>query len=89
MPNLLVQQDSQRTLTKASWFFQDGTLALQKSSAPWPRDENDWVLYNKKVPGKLQELVKDGYRVVIFRYLYSHQLECSICWPEILLKRSA
>ena len=48
---------------------QDGTLAVQKSTLQFPRDADDWVLYNKKVPEKLKELESQGFTVVIFRQL--------------------
>ena len=52
--------------------MQDGTLAVQKSTLQFPRDADDWVLYNKKVPEKLKELESQGYKVVIFRSVCSH-----------------
>lgn len=47
--------------------MQDGTLALQRSQNQFPKDADDWVLYNKSVPDKLKELQSEGYKLVLFR----------------------
>ena len=46
---------------------------MQKSTLQFPRDADDWVLYNKQVPEKLEELQSQGYTLVIFRSVtHSH-----------------
>ena len=47
--------------------MQDGTLALQKSTLQFPKDADDWQLYNKTVPEKMKELKEQGFKIVIFR----------------------
>ena len=54
---------------------------MQKSTLQFPRDADDWVLYNKKVPDRLKELETQGYKVVIFRFAHQiswHSLRLSI-----------
>ena len=41
-----------------------------------PRDEDDWVLYNKKVPKVLQDYADDGYKIVVFRCSLTYERKC-------------
>ena len=61
--------------------MQDGTLALTKGNLTVPKDTEDFVLYNKSVPAKLQELESEGYKIVIFRLPYAYTDE----WHSALL----
>ena len=37
-----------------------------KSGAKFPKDANDWVIWDDKVVEKLKELDKNGFKIVIF-----------------------
>ncbi|KAK2078440.1 hypothetical protein QBZ16_003280 [Prototheca wickerhamii] len=56
-----------------TWFYahhtSDGTLVHVKSKARFAVDADDWKFFNKHVPSKIQELVEDGFQIVIFSYV--------------------
>ena len=39
---------------------------MTASGLKFPRDSDDWKFFNPSVPAKIQELVADGYQIVIF-----------------------
>ena len=51
---------------KIAAFDFDGTLVHTKGDLPYPKDENDWRVYNNSSKEKIHELIADGYRIVIF-----------------------
>lgn len=51
---------------KVAGFDLDGTLIKTKSGRTWGKDADDWQFAFTEVPGKLKQLRKDGYSVVIF-----------------------
>ena len=51
--------------TKLALFDMDGNLINTKSGKSNPIDGNDWVLWNPCIPAKLQELKKQGFRIII------------------------
>eukprot|EP00051_Salpingoeca_urceolata_P025530 m.459687 g.459687 ORF g.459687 m.459687 type:complete len:454 (+) comp20342_c6_seq8:60-1421(+) len=44
----------------------DSTLVTTKSGRQFPTNRDDWQLWDSSVPTKLQDLVKQGYKIVIF-----------------------
>lgn len=44
----------------------DDTLIRTKSGGVFAKDCNDWKLWDPVVPAKMQQLEKDGYKIVIF-----------------------
>eukprot|EP00298_Acanthocystis_sp_HF-20_P012273 c19808_g1_i1.p1 GENE.c19808_g1_i1~~c19808_g1_i1.p1 ORF type:complete len:401 (-),score=165.58 c19808_g1_i1:47-1249(-) len=52
--------------SKLASFDLDGTLTDTASGRVFAKDKHDWRLYDSCVPGKLLQLQKDGYKVVIF-----------------------
>jgi len=66
-PGLIYRRDpALGPATKVAAFDMDGTLINTKGTAEFPRDENDWKPFNKKVAAKLKELSAGGYAVVVF-----------------------
>ncbi len=53
-----------------SFLEQDGTLVYTKSGGPFAKNADDWKFFSKKVPEVLKKFHNDGYRIVIFRYLF-------------------
>ncbi|XP_018325065.1 uncharacterized protein F21D5.5 [Agrilus planipennis] len=51
---------------KIAAFDLDGTIIRVKSGAQFPKNKDDWDLWNVIVPKKLRELTADGYSIVIF-----------------------
>lgn len=51
---------------KVASFDMDDTLIRVKSGAKFPKNADDWLFWDDKVPEKLRELSKDGYKLVIF-----------------------
>ncbi|KAG9300017.1 hypothetical protein G9A89_009745 [Geosiphon pyriformis] len=51
---------------KISSFDLDCTLIKVKGNSRYPKDENDWVWWNKKVPQVLKQLCDDDFKIVIF-----------------------
>lgn len=47
--------------------LQDGTLLTTRSRARFARGAGDWQFLTPQVPAVLQQLVQDGYRIVVFR----------------------
>lgn len=89
MPIALTPSNKERILSHSHLPLQDGTLALQKSTLQVPRDADDWVLYNKKVPQKLQELESQGYTIVVFRFAQAFQHRSRQTGPKFLYKKSS
>ena len=44
----------------------DWTLIRTKTGKTFPKDENDWLVWNPKVVDKLKELHGNGFKIVIF-----------------------
>jgi DNA 3'-phosphatase len=44
----------------------DDTLIRTKSGAKFATGPTDWVFWDKSIPQKMQDLQKDGYKLVIF-----------------------
>ena len=44
----------------------DGTLITTQSGKVFPTDENDWKLLLSEVPGKLKDLAKNDFKIIIF-----------------------
>lgn len=55
-----------KTRAKISAFDLDQTLIRTKSGAKFPRDQDDFEIWDPSVITKLQELSRNGYHVVIF-----------------------
>ena len=53
-------------LSKIAAFDFDGTLVNTKMGTPFAKDKDDWREYNASVREKLQSLVDDGYKLVVF-----------------------
>lgn len=51
--------------TKIASFDLDSTLIKPASGLTFSRNANDWKWWHSSVPGRLEELHKDGYRLVI------------------------
>lgn len=51
---------------KIAAFDFDGTLCTVSSRSQWPKDENDFKLFNKRVPKMLQQFADEGYQLVVF-----------------------
>ena len=51
---------------KIAGFDMDGTLITTASGRTFPTGVNDWKFLNDKVVPKLNEIHKDGYKVVVF-----------------------
>lgn len=47
--------------------LQDGTLLTTRSGARFAQGAGDWKFLTPQVPAMLQQLVQDGYRIVVFR----------------------
>ena len=52
--------------TKIASFDFDGTIIRTKSKRRFPKDKDDWELYNNNVIVKLQSLHCEGYSIVVF-----------------------
>jgi bifunctional polynucleotide phosphatase/kinase len=51
---------------KIAGFDLDGTIVRTQSGKVFPKDTNDWMLWNQKVATKIQQLHKEGFKIVIF-----------------------
>jgi bifunctional polynucleotide phosphatase/kinase len=44
----------------------DDTIIRVKSGAKFAKNATDWIFWHESVPKKMQELEKDGFKIVIF-----------------------
>lgn len=51
---------------KVAGFDIDGTIITTKSGRKFPVDSNDWKVQFSVIPGRLQKLVREGYKIVFF-----------------------
>ncbi|VVU95764.1 Polynucleotide kinase 3 phosphatase [seawater metagenome] len=51
---------------KIAGFDFDFTLVKTKSNAKFPKNENDWIVWDKSILPELKKLVSEGYQLVIF-----------------------
>lgn len=70
MDNLLlidngITKDLSNNIKIAS-FDLDNTIIKTKSGKLFPKNKDDWILFNNNVKSKLEELVKNNYKIVIF-----------------------
>ena len=42
----------------------DGTIITTKSGRTFAKDKDDWQMLYAEVPGKLKELVREGFKIV-------------------------
>ena len=54
-----------KLVEKVAAFDLDGTLITTKSKKKFPQDENDWVWNYPNVPNELQDLVKNGFCIIV------------------------
>ena len=52
--------------SKMAGFDIDGTIITTKSGRKFPVDINDWKVQFSVIPGRLQKLIKEGYKIVFF-----------------------
>ena len=55
-----------KSSNKVAGFDIDGTIITTKSGRKFPVDVNDWKVQFSVIPGRLQKLVKENYKVVFF-----------------------
>ncbi|GAX75879.1 hypothetical protein CEUSTIGMA_g3322.t1 [Chlamydomonas eustigma] len=65
-PSLICKDFDSKPSKKIAAFDVDGTLIHTKSGSPFAKGPDDWKFFNKKVPSVLQDLEKQGFRIVIF-----------------------
>jgi bifunctional polynucleotide phosphatase/kinase len=51
---------------KIAAFDLDYTLIKTKSGKKFPKNKNDWILWNNRVLEKLKELVSNGFQIIVF-----------------------
>eukprot|EP01066_Platyproteum_vivax_P012996 Platyproteum_vivax@DN5914_c0_g1_i7.p1 len=51
---------------KIAGFDMDQTLINVKGTSKFPKDRNDWVLWDEKIPQVMKKFQKDGFKIVIF-----------------------
>eukprot|EP00039_Didymoeca_costata_P009686 m.128967 g.128967 ORF g.128967 m.128967 type:complete len:495 (-) comp14569_c0_seq1:162-1646(-) len=52
--------------SKIAGFDMDWTVIRTKSGKTFPKGKDDWMLWDPKVPAKMQELHNDGYKIALF-----------------------
>jgi len=63
---LYVQRQQKMKYKKIAGFDLDHTFITTKSGNTFPKNSDDWKLFNKNVENKIRELMKKKYQIVIF-----------------------
>jgi bifunctional polynucleotide phosphatase/kinase len=78
---------------KVAAFDLDGTLVNVKSSGAmgraWPLDEDDWVLFNDRVPATVRRYHSDGYEIAILSNQGGVQTKLAGKMAQLVKARSA
>jgi bifunctional polynucleotide phosphatase/kinase len=64
--DLIYYSNRKNNNNKIAAFDLDYTLIKTKSGKTFPLNKNDWILWNNKVLDKLNELVSNGFQIIIF-----------------------
>lgn len=65
VPTLLKNRFVGQPSKKIAAFDLDGTIVVTKTKSAFPKDENDYRVFNQSVPERLKALERDGHRIVI------------------------
>lgn len=64
--DLLVYKKDMEGREKIAGYDMDSTLITTKSGRVFAQNYDDWMILYSEIPGKLKQLYKDGYKIVIF-----------------------
>ena len=64
--DLIYYSNRKNNNNKIAAFDLDYTLIKTKSGKTFPVNKNDWILWNNKVLDKLNELISNGFQIIIF-----------------------